>query len=129
MTESSADQPPPSAITDALADLQATTRGQEDVYKQLHSHPELSFQETKTVALAASRLREFGYEVFDGIGQTGVGGVLRNGEGQTVLTRGRSGRADLFRPSPVGDPAPLATAGRAGRLRREMKMMNQIGVR
>lgn len=41
-----------------LADLHATSRWQEDVYKQLHSHPELSFQETRTAALAASKLKE-----------------------------------------------------------------------
>ena len=85
MTESSGDQPPVSAITDALADLQATSSWQERVYKQLHEHPELSFQETKTAALAASKLKELGYEVTEGIGRTGVVGVLRNGDGQTVL--------------------------------------------
>jgi hippurate hydrolase len=74
-------------VTDVLANLQETSQWQENVYKQLHAHPELSFQETETAALAASKLKEFGYEVFDGIGQTGVIGVLRNGEGQTVLAR------------------------------------------
>jgi hippurate hydrolase len=87
MTESSGDQPPLSAITDALADLQATSNWQERVYKLLHAHPELSFQETKTAALAASKLKELGFEVLEGIGRTGVVGVLRNGEGQTVLAR------------------------------------------
>jgi hippurate hydrolase len=76
-----------SPITEVLANLRAISRWQEDVYKQLHAHPELSFQETKTAALAASKLKEFGYEVFVRIGQTGVVGVLRNGEGQTVLAR------------------------------------------
>jgi hippurate hydrolase len=70
-----------------LADLRATSRWQEGVYKQLHAHPELSFQETETAALAASKLKELGYEVLEGIGRTGVVGVLRNGEGQTVLAR------------------------------------------
>ncbi|HEY6120657.1 MAG TPA: M20 family metallopeptidase [Pyrinomonadaceae bacterium] len=87
MSESLGDQPPISAITDALADLKATSRWQEDVYKQIHANPELSFQETKTAALAASKLKELGYEVVEGIGRTGVVGVLRNGEGQTVLAR------------------------------------------
>src|SRR4029077_1145332 len=82
MTESSDDQSPLSAITDALDDLQATSRWQERVYKQIHAHPELSFQETKTAALAASKVKELGYEVLEGIGRTGVVGVLRNGQGQ-----------------------------------------------
>src|SRR5688500_6034990 len=87
MTEKSRDQPPTSPITDVLADLQATSRWQEHVYKQLHAHPELSFQETETAALAASKLRELGYEVSEGIGRTGVVGILGNGEGPTVLAR------------------------------------------
>src|SRR6185503_13054301 len=87
MAEKPRDQPPMSAITEVLADLQRTSHWQEGVYKQLHAHPELSFQETKTAALAASKLKELGYEVVETIGRTGVVGILRNGEGQTVLAR------------------------------------------
>jgi metal-dependent amidase/aminoacylase/carboxypeptidase family protein len=87
MIEKSLDQPPMSPIMDVLADLQATSRWQERVYKQLHAHPELSFQETETAALAASKLKELGYEVLEGIGRTVVVGVLRNGEGRSVLAR------------------------------------------
>jgi len=76
-----------SPTTDVLINLQATSHWQEGVYRQLHAHPELSFQETKTAALAASKLKEFGYEILEGIGRTGVVGVLRNGEGNTVLAR------------------------------------------
>ena len=87
MTEGSSKQPLRSPIADVLAHLGATSSWQEDVYKQLHAHPELSFQEIKTAALAATKLNELGYEVLEGIGRTGVVGVLRNGEGQTVLAR------------------------------------------
>src|SRR5918993_667600 len=87
MTERSREQPAMSPIADVLAGLEATCRWQERVYKQLHAHPELSFQESETAALAASKLRELGYEVIEGIGRTGVVGVLRNGQGQTVLAR------------------------------------------
>src|SRR5947207_579476 len=76
-----------SPIAKVLTDLEATSLWQEQVYKQLHAHPELSFQETNTAALAASKLKELGYEVLEGIGRTGVVGVLQNGEGQTVLAR------------------------------------------
>src|SRR6185503_17115307 len=51
------------------------------------AHPELSMQETRTAGIAADRLRGAGYEVTDGIGQTGVVGLLRNGEGPTVMLR------------------------------------------
>jgi hippurate hydrolase len=59
----------------------------EALYKDVHSHPELSMQETRTAALAADRLRAAGYEVTTGIGKTGVVGILRNGDGPTVMLR------------------------------------------
>jgi hippurate hydrolase len=60
---------------------------QEDVYRTLHQHPELSGQEDETAATAANALRAAGYEVHDGIGTTGVVGILRNGHGSCVLVR------------------------------------------
>ena len=59
----------------------------EALYKDVHSHPELSMQETRTAGLAADRLRAAGYEVTAGVGKTGVVGLLRNGEGPTVMLR------------------------------------------
>ena len=44
-------------------------------------------QETRTAELAAERLRAAGYEVTTGVGRTGVVGLLRNGEGPTVMLR------------------------------------------
>src|SRR5690348_11534500 len=44
-------------------------------------------QETRTSGLAADRLRAAGYEVTTGIGKTGVVGLLRNGDGPTVMLR------------------------------------------
>ena len=44
-------------------------------------------QETRTARIAADRLRGAGYEVTDAIGETGVVGLLRNGEGPTVMLR------------------------------------------
>ncbi|RAJ75797.1 amidohydrolase [Streptomyces sp. cg28] len=57
-------------------------------YQDLHQHPELSLQETRTAALLAGRLRDAGFdEVAEGVGTTGVVGVLRNGEGPVVMLR------------------------------------------
>lgn len=67
-------------LPDLLPDLEA-------VYKDLHSHPELSMQETRTAGIAADRLRAAGYEVTTGVGKTGVVGVLRNGDGPVVMLR------------------------------------------
>ncbi|PXA67112.1 amidohydrolase [Cryobacterium arcticum] len=58
-----------------------------ELYRDLHRHPELAFQETRTAGIAADRLRAAGYDVLEGIGRTGVVGVLRNGDGKTVLLR------------------------------------------
>jgi len=69
----------------AMEDLDEITGWQEELYRYLHAHPELSFQEVETRALIARRLRESGYEVQE-IGG-GVVGVLRNGPGPTVLFR------------------------------------------
>ena len=59
----------------------------ETLYKDLHSHPELSMQETRTAGLAADWLRKLGYEVTTGVGKTGVVGLLRNGDGPTIMLR------------------------------------------
>lgn len=58
-----------------------------DLYRDLHAHPELSFQETRTAGIVASYLSSAGYDVTPGVGRTGVVGVLRNGVGPTALLR------------------------------------------
>ena len=68
----------------ALPNLDGLLPNLEDLYKDVHSHPELSMQETRTAGLAAGHLRAAGYEVTTGVGQTGVVGVLRNGDGPAV---------------------------------------------
>ena len=59
----------------------------EELYKDLHSHPELAFAEHRTAGIAAEWLAGAGYAVTAGIGGTGVAGVLRNGDGPAVLLR------------------------------------------
>ena len=53
--------------------------------RDLHRHPELAFAEQRTAALVARRLREWGYEVEEGVGGTGVVGRLRRGTGSRRL--------------------------------------------
>lgn len=57
------------------------------LYEDLHAHPELSFQEFRTAGVVADRLRKQRWEVTEGVGGTGVVGVLANGEGPVVLLR------------------------------------------
>jgi len=48
--------------------------------RDIHAHPELGFEETRTAGIVATKLREFGFdEVHEGVGKTGVVGVLRAG--------------------------------------------------
>jgi len=70
-----------------MAGLPGLRPWEEDFYRGLHAHPELSHQETVTASKVAARLRDGGYEVHEHLGGTGVLGVLRNGEGPGVLLR------------------------------------------
>jgi len=80
MSDRSAGEAVLRGLDDAIEDLEA-------LYKDIHSHPELSLQETRTAGLAAERLRAAGFEVTEGVGGTGVVGLLENGEGPTVMLR------------------------------------------
>ena len=75
------------AVAAVLAGADQVSDWQEDLYKDLHSHPELSHQEHRTAGKAADRLKTAGFEVISGVGGTGVVGVLRNGDGPSVLLR------------------------------------------
>src|SRR5262245_11785035 len=57
------------------------------LYEDLHRNPELGYQETRTAAKLAEKLRALGYDVTTGVGKTGVVAVLKNGKGPTVLLR------------------------------------------
>ncbi|MCU0292847.1 MAG: amidohydrolase [Thermoanaerobaculaceae bacterium] len=82
--------PPPAggeARTAVVREVEALFPTLEALYRDLHGSPELSFQETKTAANLAERLRALGFEVTSGVGRTGFVAVLENGEGPTVLVR------------------------------------------
>jgi amidohydrolase len=70
-----------------LRDLDSLLPDLEALYRDVHAHPELSMQESRTAGLAADRLRSAGYEVTTGLGKTGVVGLLRNGDGPIVMLR------------------------------------------
>jgi hippurate hydrolase len=58
-----------------------------ELYRDLHRHPELSYQETRTAAIVAQALASWGYQTTTDVGRTGVVGLLPNGAGPTVLLR------------------------------------------
>ena len=54
--------------------------------QDIHSHPELGFEEHRTAALVAAKLEAFGFdEVHRGVGRTGVVGVLRAGHSRRAI--------------------------------------------
>lgn len=76
--------------------------------RDIHQHPELGDQETRTAALVADHLRKLGFEVRTGIAHTGVVGILKGGKpGPTVALR-----ADMD-ALPVKESEGLAFASRA----------------
>src|ERR1700752_2595811 len=97
-----------SRIGDLLPDL-------ERVYTDIHAHPELSMQETRTAGVAAHRLRAAGFDVTTEVGKTGVVGVLRNGDGPTIMLR-----ADMD-ALPVREETGLPYASKATATDREGK--------
>ena len=82
-------QPTPQSLVDA--DLPSLL----GIYKDIHSHPELSAHEERTAALVAKELRAAGCQVTEHLGKYeksalkgyGVVGVMKNGDGPTVLVR------------------------------------------
>ncbi len=75
----------------SAADVQAWADQELDallpLYQHLHSHPEVSFEEKETAARIAAELKAAGCEVTTGIGGHGVLGLLKNGDGPTVMWR------------------------------------------
>src|SRR3954471_16892383 len=75
-----------------------------EIYKDIHRNPELSMQEFRTAKIAAEYLTKCQFEVSTGVGVTGVVGVMKNGEGPTVMLR-----ADMD-ALPVAETTGLAYA-------------------
>src|SRR5690242_17557274 len=67
-----------SRASDLLAGLDGIRSWQEDFYRDLHAHPELSHQEHRTAGRVAERMRAAGFDVHERVGGTGVVALLRN---------------------------------------------------
>ncbi|WP_040834987.1 amidohydrolase [Nocardia brevicatena] len=76
-----------STASAVLAGLDEIRDDIENLYRDLHAHPELGRREHRTSAVAAAALRDLGYEVTEHLGTTGVVGVLGRGSGPTVMLR------------------------------------------
>jgi amidohydrolase len=73
--------------TPSSAEVDAIYSDIDSLYIDLHRNPELGFQETKTAANLAARMKTLGFEVTSGVGGTGLVAVLKNGPGPTVMLR------------------------------------------
>ena len=75
----------------ARLDLEALHREMTAWRRDLHAHPEFGFEEKRTAAFVAQKLREFGLEVAEGVGGTGIVGTLIRGSGNRAIAL----RADM----------------------------------
>src|ERR1700761_292316 len=57
------------------------------LYKDIHAHPEIAFQEVKTAAKLTAEMRTLGFEVTEQVGITGLVAIYRNGAGPTIMVR------------------------------------------
>jgi amidohydrolase len=57
------------------------------LYKEIHAHPEIAFQEVKTAAKLAAEMRALGFEVTEKVGKTGLVAIYKNGDGPTIMVR------------------------------------------
>ena len=57
------------------------------LYKDIHAHPEIAFQEEKTAAKLAAEMRALGFEVTEHVGKTGIVAIYKNGDGPTIMVR------------------------------------------
>ena len=68
--------------------INETLLGEVKQWRQhIHSQPELGFKEFKTSSFIVDKLKSFGIEVHQGLGGTGVVGILKNGSGPTIGIR------------------------------------------
>jgi hippurate hydrolase len=77
----------PAAKAAADKDLDAEYPHLDALYRDIHSHPELGFQENRTAATLAKEMRALGFQVTEGVGKTGIVAIYHNGPGPTVLVR------------------------------------------
>ncbi|MCH9694217.1 MAG: amidohydrolase [Gammaproteobacteria bacterium] len=96
----------------------------DSLFKHLHQNPELSMQEFKTSDRMAEEMTGLGFDVTRNIGNTGLVGVMKNGDGPTLMIR-----ADMD-GLPVQEKTGLAYASQARQINlegRDMPVMHACG--
>ncbi|MBI2806177.1 MAG: amidohydrolase [Planctomycetes bacterium] len=98
-----------------LGQLDAELKSLDTLYKYLHSHPELSYEEEKTAARLAKELRTLGFTVTEKVGGHGIVGVLKNGAGPTVLIRTDMDALPIVEKTGVAYASKIRTRDKEGR--------------
>ncbi|MBB6133774.1 hippurate hydrolase [Massilia aurea] len=80
-------QPAAPLKNDVVTRVDAMYPWLDTIYKDLHAHPEIAFQEVRTAGKLAAEMRKLGFTVIEKVGKTGIVAVLKNGAGPTVLVR------------------------------------------
>ena len=70
-----------------LRDVEERLAPYTEIRRRIHSHPELGFRERETSALVVRHLQALGVDVEAGIGETGVVGTIRKGNGRSIGLR------------------------------------------
>jgi amidohydrolase len=103
-------------------------------YKELHQTPELSFAEEKTAAKMAEELRRLGFETTEHVGRHGVVGVLKNGEGKTLMLRADMDALPVVEETELGYASKVRTEDSHGAVvgvmhacGHDMHMTNLVG--
>lgn len=102
------------AADTVLRGLDGIRKQAEEFYRDLHAHPELGFAEHRTSGRVAERLRNWGYDVTEGIGGTGVVGVLAHGDGPTVLLRADMDALPVREATGLSYASTVTTTDRSG---------------
>ncbi|MEL6375169.1 MAG: amidohydrolase [Pseudomonadota bacterium] len=117
---------PAAASTD---DIAAAVEADYDAYLaplflHFHRNPELSYLENKTAARMAKELRDAGLEVTEGVGGTGVVGMVRNGEGPLILLRADMDGLPVLEKSGLDYASVVTQVGQDGK---EYPVMHACG--
>jgi amidohydrolase len=106
-----------------------------ELYKELHQAPELSYEEKETAARMAKELRALGAEVRTDIGGHGVIGILRNGEGNTLMLRADMDALPVAEETGVPYASKVVTTNERGQsvgvmhaCGHDIHMSNMVGV-
>lgn len=95
-----------------------------ELYRWFHAHPELSFAESETSKRFGQELRAAGFEVTENVGGFGVVGVLKNGEGKTVLFRTDLDALPVKEETGLGFASKVVTKDESGK---DVSVMHACG--